>query len=268
MSNTDNLGATLDLDILTQFAHSQAGFWMECCERTPNDQKGGHLALRRSDKRLVIRESAMCPPNDQPQFEDIAKHKYFNTNNLWIRLDKLKEIINKLDKLPLIVNHKTVNPKDDQSNRVIQLETAMGSAVEFFDDAAAIVVPRTRFVPVKKCQDLLLLQSDVYGLDNDNNISHDQSILKKMTSSKIPTVDLSQEYKTYQGFQEATIAGIPSLKHCTSLSVQGPVQWTNATTFLGEVSIFNNSTTPKLIPGGNVSGTLDLTHCKLMSNIF
>jgi hypothetical protein len=51
--------------------------------------------------------------------------------------------------LPLIKNKKTVNPRDSSSAPVFQLETAMGSAIECFDGATAVVVPRTRFAPVK-----------------------------------------------------------------------------------------------------------------------
>lgn len=46
VSNSDNLGATLDLDLLTYFAQSGMPFMMECCRRTEADKKGGHLALR------------------------------------------------------------------------------------------------------------------------------------------------------------------------------------------------------------------------------
>ena len=45
VSNSDNLGATLDPK-LSYFAQSKAPFMMECCERTANDKKGGHLASR------------------------------------------------------------------------------------------------------------------------------------------------------------------------------------------------------------------------------
>eukprot|EP01082_Thalassiosira_pseudonana_P013199 g12575.t1 g12575 contig6:2182807-2183870(+) len=39
VSNSDNLGATLDLKILTHFADTNASFMMECCERTENDKR-------------------------------------------------------------------------------------------------------------------------------------------------------------------------------------------------------------------------------------
>merc|ERR1719162_646649 len=173
VSNSDNLGATLDLKILTHFAKENSPFMMECCERTENDKKGGHLAIRNSDKQLVLRESAMCAEEDEPAFQDITRHKFFNTNNLWIRLDKLKNLIDKFGgfiPLPLIKNSKNVDPKDDTSQKVVQLETAMGAAIECFEGASAIVVPRTRFAPVKKCNDLLLLRSDAYVVTDDSRI--------------------------------------------------------------------------------------------------
>jgi UDP-N-acetylglucosamine pyrophosphorylase len=170
VSNSDNLGATMDVKILTHFASTEAPFMMECCVRTENDKKGGHLAQRNEDQQLVLRESAMCLEDDEAAFQDISKHRYFNTNNLWIRLDKLKEIIDKFGgfvPLPMIKNSKTVDPKDDNSQKVVQLETAMGAAIECFQGATAIVVPRTRFAPVKKCDDLMLLRSDAYMINEE-----------------------------------------------------------------------------------------------------
>ena len=51
VSNSDNLGATLDLDILSHFAKTDGAFLMEVCKRTKGDKKGGHLAKRKSDGR-------------------------------------------------------------------------------------------------------------------------------------------------------------------------------------------------------------------------
>jgi hypothetical protein len=65
-------------------------------------------------------------------------------------------------KLPLIKNKKTVNPRDSSSAPVFQLETAMGSAIECFDDSGAVVVPRERFAPVKTTNDLFGLRSDAF----------------------------------------------------------------------------------------------------------
>ena len=77
-------------------------------------------------------------------------------------LKKTLDSTNGVLQLPLIKNKKTVNPRDSDTPAVFQLETAMGSAIECFDDAGAVVVPRERFAPVKTCNDLFALRSDVY----------------------------------------------------------------------------------------------------------
>jgi phosphoglucomutase len=259
VSNSDNLGATLDLKILTHFATTDAPFMMECCERTENDKKGGHLAVRNSDNQLILRESAMCAEEDEDAFQDVTKHRFFNTNNLWIRLDKLKEIIDKFGgfiPLPMIKNSKTVDPKDDSSQKVVQLETAMGAAIECFSGASAIVVPRTRFAPVKKCDDLLLLRSDAYMINSDYI-----PMLNPLCGGKAPVISLdSKKYKLVGKLEEATLGGIPSLVHCQRLKIKGVVRMSKKTSFVGDVSIVNNSDESKFVPVGKVKdATIDLT---------
>ena len=73
VSNSDNLGATLDVDLLAHFASSKAPFLMEVAERTAADKKGGHLAVRLADGRLTLRESAQCLDEDKAAFEDVTK---------------------------------------------------------------------------------------------------------------------------------------------------------------------------------------------------
>merc|ERR1719223_736914 len=145
VSNSDNLGATMDLKLLTFFADSKAPFMMEVATRTDADKKGGHL----------------------------DKYTYFNTNNLWVDLVALKEAFDKAGgtlPLPVMKNGKTVDPRDKASTKVIQLETAMGAAISCFEGAQAIVIPRSRFAPVKTTNDLLALRSDAYMLTPDFRI--------------------------------------------------------------------------------------------------
>lgn len=232
---------------------------MECCERTENDKKGGHLAVRNSDKQLILRESAMCADEDEDAFQDVTKHRFFNTNNLWIRLDKLKEIIDKFGgfiPLPMIKNKKTVDPKDDSSQKVVQLETAMGAAIECFQGASAVVVPRTRFAPVKKCNDLFLLRSDAYSINKDFIPE-----LNPACGGTAPVVSLdSKKYKLVGKLEEAIEGGIPSLVQCKRLTVKGLVRMSKKTTFVGDVSIKNESSEAKLIPIGEVKdASLNLT---------
>ncbi|KAL7486460.1 hypothetical protein ACHAW6_012060 [Cyclotella cf. meneghiniana] len=248
VSNSDNLGATLDLKILTHFASTDASFMMECCERTENDKKGGHLAVRNSDQHLILRESAMCADEDEDAFQDITKHRFFNTNNLWIRLDKLQEIVDKYGgfiPLPMIMNAKTVDPKDDNSQKVIQLETAMGAAIECFDGASAVVVPRTRFAPVKKCNDLLLLRSDAYIITEDF-----RPVLNPLCNGVAPIIDLdSKKYKIVGALEEATANGCPSLVACKRLKVKGTIRFGRSTRIVGSVSITNSSDESKYVSG-------------------
>eukprot|EP00894_Picocystis_sp_ML_P000462 jgi/Pico_ML_1/50979/g179.t1 len=173
VSNSDNLGATLDVDLLAHFASKDTPFMMEVCERTESDKKGGHLCVTRKSGKLTLRESAMCPAEDMDSFQDIRKHRFFNTNNLWLNLTKLKDVLEKNDgvlPLPLIKNKKTINPREDTTAEVYQLETAMGSAIEAFDGAGAVCVPRSRFAPVKTCNDLFALRSDAYVVTDDSRV--------------------------------------------------------------------------------------------------
>ncbi|MBK8432716.1 MAG: UTP--glucose-1-phosphate uridylyltransferase [Chloroflexi bacterium] len=169
VSNADNLGAVLDRRILGYFAQNELPFMMETADRTLADRKGGHLA-QLPNGQLILRESAQCPEEDSEVFQDIGRHKYFNTNNLWINLDALHELLTAHQNvlpLPMIRNSKTVDPRDPQSTPIYQIETAMGSAVGIFPRAGAIRVPRHRFAPVKTTGDLLAVRSDAYVLTDD-----------------------------------------------------------------------------------------------------
>lgn len=247
VSNADNLGASLDGQLLSYFAESGKPFLMEVAERTSADRKGGHLAARGG--RLLLRESAQCPEGDLPAFQDINRHRFFNTNNLWIRLDALADLLakhNGLAPLPLIRNAKTVDPRDKASAEVFQLETAMGAAIECFADSGAIVVPRARFAPVKTTADLLALRSDAYEVTEDWRV-----ILQRERHGVPPAVELDAEhYKLVEQLESSITEGVPSLRHCTELKVRGPVCFSADVVFRGKVSVTNASAEPRrLAPG-------------------
>ena len=168
VSNADNLGATLDPSILAWIAREQIPFLMEVADRTPADRKGGHLARRAGGGGLVLREVAQTPEADLDAFQDISRHRFFNTNTVWLDLERVAADLagDGVIDLPMIVNRKTVDPADPGSPGVIQLETAMGAAIASFDGAQALRVPRSRFLPVKTTDDLLVLRSDAYVLDD------------------------------------------------------------------------------------------------------
>merc|ERR1740138_1852083 len=127
VSNSDNLGATMDLKLLTWFAGTGKPFAMECAARTDADKKGGHLAMATGDATgLLLRESAQCPDEDEKEFQNVNKYKFFNTNNPWVDLEALKAQFEKHSgciPLPVIKNGKTVDPRDKMSTKVVQLET-------------------------------------------------------------------------------------------------------------------------------------------------
>lgn len=245
VSNSDNLGATLDLDLLQHFASSGYGFMMEVASRTAADKKGGHLAKRIVDGKFVLRESAMVADSDKEFFQDIQKHKFFNTNNLWVELNALKstmDVNGGVVPLPLIKNKKTVDPRLKASTPVVQLETAMGSAITSFDNAGAILVPRTRFAPVKTCTDLFVLRSDAYRISRDNRIL--------LSSQYSPVVSLSDEYKVIDDLDKL-VPSPPSLVGCISLKVSGPVSIRPNVVFQGNCKLTNKTDKVLTIPGGD-----------------
>eukprot|EP01026_Neomeris_dumetosa_P001635 TRINITY_DN10408_c0_g1_i1.p1 TRINITY_DN10408_c0_g1~~TRINITY_DN10408_c0_g1_i1.p1 ORF type:complete len:476 (+),score=83.55 TRINITY_DN10408_c0_g1_i1:57-1484(+) len=247
VSNSDNLGATLDLKLLSYFANSKNAFVAEVCERTEGDKKGGHLCQRKSDGKLMLRESAMCPDEDKKSFEDIKLHKFFNTNNLWVNLDMLKATLdanNGVLKLPLIKNKKTVNPRDSSTTKVFQLETAMGSAIECFDKSDAIVVPRTRFAPVKTCNDLFVLRSDAYKINEDSTVS--------LAVDKAPLAKLDDKYYKLVDKMESLVASPPSMIKCETLKIVGPVKIGKDVVFEGNCEFINEKPHPVVIPDGSV----------------
>jgi UDP-N-acetylglucosamine pyrophosphorylase len=246
VSNSDNLGATLDLSLLTWFALTGAPFMMEVTARTPSDRKGGHLALR--GDQLLLRESAQCPEADLDSFQDIAKHRFFNTNNLWLRLDGLRDALDASDgslPLPLIRNKKTVDPRDKHSPEVYQLETAMGAAIECFPDARAVDVPRSRFAPVKTTGDLLTLRSDAYDIRHDGTVA-----LAPELKGVPPRVELDHHYKLVDQLETALAGGVPSLKGCRTLWVKGEVSFNSGAIFQGDVTVENPTHSPLPVPPG------------------
>jgi UTP--glucose-1-phosphate uridylyltransferase len=235
VSNSDNLGAVLDPKILAWLASSGAPFLMEVADRTASDRKGGHLARRTEDGRLVLREIAQTPDEDVDAFQDVARHKYFNTNTLWVDLHALRDVLSGagvLD-LPMIVNRKTVDPGDSTSTPVIQLETAMGAAIGVFEGAAALRVPRSRFVPVKTTNDLLSLRSDAYVIAEGRAVQ-----LAPERGGEPPFVDLDTDYyKLVAGFDERFPAGAPSLVACDALRVVGDVRFGADVVVRGSVTV-------------------------------
>ncbi len=235
VSNSDNLGAVLDPRIVTWFACEELPFAMEVTERTEADRKGGHIARRRENGGLVLRETAQTPEDDLDQLQDTSRHRWMNTNNLWVNLRALKATLDEREGvlgLPMIVNRKTVDPGDKSSPAVFQLETAMGAAIGVFDGAAAIRVSRRRFAPVKTTDDLLAVRSDAYVVTDECHVELAPG------RDGPPFVDLDEDhYKLIADFDARFKHGAPSLVECERLVVRGDVAFGRDVLVRGAVEI-------------------------------
>jgi len=249
ISNSDNLGATMDTALLGYFADNNFPFMMEVARRTPSDVKGGHLA-RYKDGCLMLREAAQCPTEDIQAFQDINIYGFFNTNNIWINLKALMSLIEKHGtvKLPMIRNPKTLDPRDQNSPKVYQLETAMGAAISLFEGASAIKVPFSRFLPVKKCNDLLAIRSDRFVFSKEKNL-----ILSPKASSQEVKIDLDSRYfGKIDLFDQKFVGQVPSLTECEALTIQGDVLFEKNVSIKGRVVITNNRKTQAVVGEGAV----------------
>lgn len=250
ISNSDNLGAVVDETILGYFAQNNFPFMMEVADRTESDSKGGHVA-RLKNGRLTLREIAQCPEDEMEEFQDINLYRYFNTNTIWLNLLALGELLethHNVIHLPMIRNPKTIDPRDESTPRVFQVETAMGSAISIFDGAAAIHVPRMRFTPVKKCQDLLALWSDCYVLTDDHLVAQNP---KRRLDAIVLKLD-SKYYKKIDQLRARFPHGAPSLLECVSLEVEGDVTFGKGVVIKGKVMIANRSGSQVTIADGSV----------------
>lgn len=248
VSNADNLGAVIDARILGYFAENGLPFMMEAAERTEMDRKGGHLA-RNKNGRLILRELAQTPNEDQEAFQDIEQHRFFNTNNLWINLPALRRVMisqNNALMLPMIRNGKTTDPRDESTPPVFHLETAMGSAIAVFEGAQALRVPRRRFAPVKRSSDLLAVRSDAFLLTNEFHI-----VPNPEREVATTVVDLDARYYRFVNDLDARFpSGVPSLVNCRRLEVNGDFIFGRDVKCVGDVRLLNNSGGQVAIPDG------------------
>lgn len=250
VSNSDNLGADLNTTVLGYLVENRVPFLLEVADRTEMDKKGGHLA-RRGDGQLILRESAQCPTEDLEAFQDVNRHRFFNTNNVWFDLRRLQELMNERDNklgLPMIRNAKTVDPKDKRSTPVFQLETAMGAAIAVFKGAEAMRVPRRRFAPVKTTNELLAVRSDAFLLTEDFRVVPNPD--RKLGPV---TVSLDSDYyKWIADFEARFPHGAPSLVNCSSLVVEGDFNFGRSVIMRDAVRLVNRSGNQVAIADGSV----------------
>jgi len=242
ISNIDNLGATVDLAILKHMMASGSEFLMEVTDKTRADIKGGTLIDYQGNLRLL--EIAQVPAEHRSDFTSIKKFKIFNTNNIWVSVQAIKELLRQdaID-LEVIVNEKT---HEKSGEKVIQLETAVGAAIKHFRNAHGINVPRTRFLPVKSCSDLFLIRSDLYALEH--------GILKlspKRQVTTLPLVKLGDHFKKVSNFL-SRFAGSFQIVELDHLTVTGDVTFGKGVVLKGTVIIVANHGSRIDIPAGSI----------------
>ena len=256
ISNIDNLGATVDSKILAHMINAKIDFLMEVTGKTQADIKGGTLVDYKGSIRLL--EVSQVPSEYLQEFSSLQLFKVFNTNNIWVRVGAIKHVLSQqqLD-LDIIANPKIL---EDDDRKVIQLETAIGAAIVHFQKSQAINVSRSRFLPVKNCSDLLLVQSDLYSLQNG---------FLKLSSERpfptIPTIKLSNGFKKFSSFRKR-FQHPPKIVGLEHLTVVGDVHFSSNVTLKGTVIIAAADGCRIDIPSGTcledkvVTGNLTITN--------
>lgn len=238
ISNIDNLGANIDLKILNKVSTEDRSYAAETVAKTPDDWKGGMPILYKG--RVKLLETAQVPKGHMEDFCNVKIFDIFNSNNMWINLPKLKEALdNNTLVLDVIKNRKVLDGKN-----VIQLEAAAGSAIQSFPDSISVKVPRRRFLPVKSCNELLLMRSDLYirkGSEFLLNSARGNDVL--------PSLKLSSFYTKVQDF-EPRFAHPPSIVHLNKLVIEGDVTFGEGITLEGDVEFLCPEGEKWTIPNG------------------
>ncbi|XP_031391467.1 UTP--glucose-1-phosphate uridylyltransferase [Punica granatum] len=240
VANSDNLGAIVDLKILNHLVNNKNEYCMEVTPKTLADVKGGTLISYEGKVQLL--EIAQVPDEHVSEFKSIEKFKIFNTNNLWVNLKAVKRLV-EADALKMEI---IPNPKEVDGIKVLQLETAAGAAIRFFDRAIGINVPRSRFLPVKATSDLLLVQSDLYTLADGLVIRN-----SARTNPANPSIELGPEFKKVGNFL-GRFKSIPSIIGLDSLKVSGDVWFGANVTLKGKVTISAKPGVKLEIPDGAI----------------
>ncbi|MBM6699298.1 UTP--glucose-1-phosphate uridylyltransferase [Bifidobacterium pullorum subsp. saeculare] len=249
ISNSDNLGARPSRTLAQHFENTGAPIMVEVATRTYADRKGGHIVRDKATGRLMLREMTQVHPDDKDAAQDIAKHPYFNTNSIWVRVDALKELLEKHDgvlPLPVIRNMKTVDPTDPSTTKVVQLETAMGAAVSLFDGAICVQVDRMRFLPVKTTNDLFIMRSDRFHLTDSYEMEDGNYIF--------PNVDLDPRYyKNINDFNERFPYSVPSLAAANSVTIHGDWTFGQHVVMFAD-AVLEDQGEPSYVPNGEYVG--------------
>lgn len=256
VSNVDNLGAVVDLKILSHIMESKAEYVMELTDKTKADVKGGTIIDYNGQVRLL--EIAQVPSQHTEDFKSIKKFKYFNTNNIWVNLEAVKRVVesNELS-LEIIPNFKSIpaEKKGEGDIPIVQIETAIGAAIKHFKGAHGVNVPRRRFLPVKATSDLMLVKSDLFTLQQG------QLNIDPQRFGAAPLIKLGTHFKKVSDFQKR-IPSIPKIIELDHLTVTGNVKFGRNIQLKGTVIIVCNDGDTIELPNGAV-----LENCIVSGNL-
>jgi len=246
LSNADNLGAVVDLNILQHMVESRSEYIMELTDKTKADVKGGTIIDYEGQPRLL--EIAQVPKQHVNEFKSIKKFKYFNTNNVWMNLRAVKRVVenNELG-MEIIPNGKSIpaDQKGEADVSIVQLETAVGAAIRHFSNAHGVNVPRRRFLPVKTCSDLMLVKSDLYTL------RHGQLVMDPNRFGPAPLIKLGNDFKKVSAFQ-SRIPSIPKILELDHLTITGAVNLGRGVVCKGTVIIVATEGQTIDVPPGSI----------------
>lgn len=241
-SNIDNLGATTDFSILNHICKNNNEMVVEVTDKTRADVKGGTLI--EYEGRLRLLEVAQVPKQYIEEFKSVNKFKIFNTNNLWMKLGAVKRLCEQdAFDLEIIINNKRL----DNGANVIQLETAVGAGVKCFENSIGVIVPRSRFLPVKKTSDLLLVMSNLYDLRSGCLVMSDNRQFKATPLIKLGDDHFKKVHEFLKRFE-----AIPDMIELDHLTVSGDVTFGRDVTLKGTVIIIANHGDRIDIPSGAI----------------
>ncbi|CAD5230239.1 unnamed protein product [Bursaphelenchus okinawaensis] len=226
VSNIDNTAATVDVKIASVIARDDVEYVMENTNKTQQDIKGGTLIQYEGTIKHL--ELPHVPHHKVDEFCSLNTFKTFNTNNIWVDLKAVKRMLETM-RLEVLPNKKKLSTGE----AVIQLESAIGGAIRNFELAKVVHVPRRRFLPVKKTQDLLVIMSNAFIVDKTGVLV----LNPKRTIKTAPVVHLSTNYDAISTFFDHFDA-IPDLFECESLKVDGDVRFGKKIVVKGNVKVF------------------------------
>ena len=232
VSNIDNLGADIDFRILNYLIEKKCDMLVEVTHKNSNDIKGGTIV--RENNQLKLLEKADIPEEYSSIFSDTSKYPLFNTNNIWLNIESLKNApLNLSSQLPIIENNKKIADK-----KIIQLETAIASAINFFN-SELLLVDRTRFLPIKTTNDLFLLCSNLFQLENHSLKFHLDA------HQNFPVIKLGKDFFIANDFYKK-VPYTTNISQLESLELEGPITVGKNVSFGGNIKIFTEE--PIFIP--------------------